>query len=121
MPTNRPKNVVSIHPYFTAHPGQMPACRALLQEFVRQTSDEPGCLYYEFTIREDVIFCREAYRGAEGALAHLANVDALITRMLAVSSLSRLELHGPAAELDRLRGPLAAMNPEWYVLECGVK
>ncbi len=121
MTSNRPKNVVTIHPYFRMNPGREAECRALLREFVQQTKDEPGCLYYEFTIREDVIFCREGYRGAEGTLAHLANVEAIITRMLAISTLFRLEIHGPGTEIDKLREPLSAMSPEFFVLECGVK
>jgi hypothetical protein len=28
-------------------------------------------------------------------------------------------VHGPAAELDQLRAPLAPMNPMWFVLEAG--
>lgn len=121
MPSTRPKNVVSIHPYFRINPDRMSQARLLLREFVQQTNDEPGCLYYEFTIHEDVVFCREAYRGSEGVLAHLANVEAIITRMLAISTLFRLEIHGPAADIDRLREPLSPMNPEFYVLECGIR
>lgn len=121
MSNPRPKNVVSIHPYFRVNPDRMPQARQLLREFVQQTNDEPGCLYYEFTIREDVVFCREAYRGSEGVLAHLSNVEAIITKMLAISTLYRLEIHGPAADIDRLREPLAPMSPEFYVLECGIR
>jgi hypothetical protein len=41
--------------------------------------------------------------------------------MLAISTLFRLEIHGPGTEIDKLREPLAAMSPEFFVLECGVK
>mgnify|MGYP003516711574 CR=1 FL=1 len=54
------------------------------------------------------------------ALAHLANVGTLLGQMLAVSDLVRLEIHGPAAELDQMRGPLAEFKPAWFVWECGV-
>jgi quinol monooxygenase YgiN len=111
---------VSIHPYFKVHAGKLEAGRALLPAFVEKTRSEPGCLYYEFTINGDEIFCREGYAGAEGALAHLANVDALLKELLAVSDLARLEIHGPADELDKLRAPLASYKPAWFVYECGV-
>ena len=70
-------NVVSIHPYFKAHPGQQSACHALLPAFVEITNSDPECLYYEFTAHDDEIFCREAYNNAAAALAHLQAVGPL--------------------------------------------
>jgi hypothetical protein len=35
--------------------------------------------------------------------------------MLQLSDLLRLEFHGPAAEIDKLRGPAGHLNPEWYL------
>ena len=112
---------VSIHPYFKIHPGKLDAAKALLPAFVATTASEPACVYYEFTISGDTVFCREAYRGAEGALAHLANVDALLKEMLAISDLARLEIHGPAEEIEKLKAPLAAFHPTWFVFACGVE
>ncbi len=111
-----PSNVVSIHPYFKAHPGRLEAIRPLLTAFVDKTKSEPDVLYYEFTINGDVVFCREGYRGAEGALAHLQNVGELLAEMLRNADLIRLELHGPEVELAKLRGPLAEYQAEWYEL-----
>lgn len=118
---NYPENVVSIHPYMRAKPGQLGELRALFPKFVERTAKEPLCLFYEFTVNGDVTFCREAYRGAEGVQAHLANVGDLITEQLKYGDLFRLELHGPAAELDKLRPGLATMNVEWYIKEAGVR
>lgn len=112
---------VSIHPYFKIHPGKLDAAKALLPTFVETTRSEPACLYYEFTISDDTVFCREAYRGAEGALAHLANVDALLKQMLSLSDLVRLEIHGPAEEIEKLKAPLAAFNPAWFVFAAGLE
>src|SRR5260221_9949930 len=112
---------VSIHPYFKIHPGKLDAAKALLPAFVQATGSEDKCLYYEFTRSGDVLFCREGYAGAEGALAHLANVDALLKDLLKICDLARLEIHGPAAELDKLKGPLAAYDPTWFVYECGLE
>ena len=112
---------VSIHPYFKVHAGKMDAVKALLHEFVARTATEEKALYYEFTINGDLVFCREAYVGAEGALAHLANVGAQLDKMLTLSEVTRLEIHGPAAELEKLKGPLGKINPTWFTYECGVK
>ena len=111
---------VSFHPYFKVHPGKLDAAKALLREFVARTTAEEKVLYYEFTINGDEVFCREAYVGAEGALAHLANVGALLDRFLTLADLTRLEVHGPAAELERLKGPLGSFKPAWFAYECGL-
>ncbi len=112
---------VSIHPYFTVHPGQLDAARALLRTFVEKTQSEPACVYYEFTIAGDVVFCREAYIGAAGALEHLVNVDEEIAAMLKISDLTRIEIHGPAEDLEKLHVPLADLKPVWFAYECGVR
>ncbi len=108
---------VSIHPYFKVHPGQMPAAEALLPRFIVQTESEEGVLWYEFTRSGDTVFCREGYRDGEAALAHLANVDTLLKEMLAISSLERLEFHGPAAELAKLKEPLKELPVVWFEVQ----
>jgi hypothetical protein len=120
-PMRYPANVVSIHPYFKVHPGQMAAFKAALPAFIEKTRAETDNLFYEFTVNGDEVFCREAYRGAAGALAHLANVGGDIPELFKISTLTRLEVHGPASELDLLRGPLAEMNPAWFILEAGLQ
>ncbi len=113
-------NVVTIHPYFKVHAGQMEAARAILAKFIEKTETESKCLYYEFTVNGDTVFCREGYEGAEGALAHLTNVSEPLGEMLQISDLIRLELHGSAAELEKLKEPLSSLSVDWFVYECGV-
>lgn len=110
---------VSIHPYFKVHAGKLDAFKALMPEFVKKTATEKRCLYYDFTINGDVVFCREAYQGAEGLLAHVENVAAPLGEAMKIAELARLEVHGPAAELDKLRGPLTHLKPTWFVYERG--
>lgn len=112
---------VSLHPYFKVNPGQLAAAKALLPAFVAKTKTEPACHYYGFTIDGDGVFCRGAYADADAVLAHLGNVGPELGEMLKISALTRLELHGPAAELDKLRAPLADLKPAWFVFECGVQ
>jgi len=111
---------VSIHPYFKAHPGKLEGIKALLPEFVKKSATEEKILDYTFTLHGDEIFCRESYQDAAGVLAHLSNVGDLLNKMLTMADLTRLELHGPAAELEALKEPLASLNPAWFVVECGM-
>lgn len=112
-------NFVSLHPYFKVHPGKLEAVKAGFPRFVEKTAAEPGNLFYEFSVNGDEVFCREGYTGAAGILAHLENVGALLAEMLTMSDLIRLEIHGPAAELDKLKGPLAHLKPAWFPIEAG--
>lgn len=113
---SRLSNFVSIHPYFKAHRGKLEEIKASFPKFLEKTRTEEKNLFYEFTINGDEVFCREGYLGAEGALAHLDNVGALLAETLTMADLTRLEIHGPAEELEKLKAPLAHMNPVWFSL-----
>jgi hypothetical protein len=82
---NRLSGFVSLHPYFKVPPDKMPHLKAILPEF------------------------------AEALVAHLDNVSAMLAQALTMAELVRIEVHGPAAELDKLKEPLAELNPAWFV------
>jgi quinol monooxygenase YgiN len=112
---------VSIHPYFKVADGKMDAFKQLCARFVDTTATEATCHYYGFSFNGDEVHCREAYVGAEGLLAHLENVGALLQEALTMAEVARLEVHGTEVELAKLRGPLADFNPTYFVLECGFR
>lgn len=110
-------NFVSLHPYFRAHPGKLEAAKLAFAEFVERTATEQDNLFYGFTVNGDEILCREAYGSAEGLLAHLENVAAPLSEMLKVADLIRVEVHGPAEELEKLKAPMSRLKPAWFTLE----
>ena len=107
---------VSLHPYFKVHPGKLDELKASLPRFVEKTATEKQMVFYDFTMNGDELFCREAYESAEGLLAHLENVGALFAETLKIADLTRLEVHGPVEELEKLKGPLAHLNPAFFEL-----
>jgi quinol monooxygenase YgiN len=111
----------TIVPYFKVPSGQLDAFRALCEQFVAKTRTEPKCLYYGFSFSGDQVHCREGYEDAEGLLAHLQNVGALLQESLKIAEITRLEVHGPENELAKLRGPLASLNPQYFSLEVGFR
>jgi hypothetical protein len=113
--------VVSIHPYFKVHRGKLDAVKALLSACVEKTRTEPRCLNYEFTVNDQEIFCRESYVGAVGALAHLDNITPLLGELLKVADLTRLEIHGPPGEIEKLKQPMAALKPTWFTTTHGIE
>ncbi|MFZ1221013.1 MAG: hypothetical protein WAO00_17095 [Chthoniobacterales bacterium] len=114
---DRLSGFVSLHPYFKVAPDKMEFLKGILPEFSAKTRDETGNLFYEFTINGDEVFCREGYVNAEALLAHLENVGAMLAQALKMAELIRLEVHGPAFELEKLKAPLAHLNPAWFVLD----
>ncbi len=109
-------NFVSLHPYFKVHRGKLAKVKAGFPRFVEKTAIEEKVLFYEFSVSGDEIFCREGYTDAEGVLAHLDNIGPLVAEMLTLADLPRVEVHGPATELEKLKQPLAHLNPAWFAI-----
>ncbi len=116
-----PRATVSIHPYFRPHQGKLAEFVAGMPAFVERTGSEEAVLFYDFTLCDGIVFCREAYVGGEGALAHLANVGDLLEQALGIADLVRLEVHGAAEELDKMREALKDLPVQWFVLETGLE
>ncbi len=111
----------TIVPYFKIHEGQVRAFRDGCDAFVEKTRTEPGCMFYGFSFDGNEAHCREGYEDAEALLNHLDNVGALLGEALKISDLTRLEVHAPAAELDKLREPMAALNPQFFEVVIGFR
>jgi quinol monooxygenase YgiN len=119
MDAAKPDTCVGLVPYFDVNEGKLEEFRALGPKFVELTSKEAGVLYYAFSFSGQAAHCREGYQDAAAVLAHLANVDAPLKQALSISKISRLEVHGPAAELVKLKEPLAGLNPTYFTLAEG--
>ncbi len=113
--------VCTVVPYFTVHEGKLAEFQALEPSFVARTSEEPGCLHYAFSHHGNEVHCREGYADAAAVLAHLKNVGDLLEQALRISDLSRLEVHAPKSELERLRDPLKKLNPRFFELGEGFR
>lgn len=111
----------TVVPYFKVHEGQLETFKELCELFTETTSNESGVLYYGFSFDGDQVHCREGYVDSAGVLAHLENVGELLQQSLQIADLTRLEVHGPADELDQLRGPLADFEPQFFTLEYGFR
>lgn len=115
-----PHSVVSIHPYFKPHEGKLAEFINGMTAFIERTRHEKGVLFYDFTVCDDTVFCREGYIGAEGALLHIENVSDLLGDALKIAELLRLEIHGASAELDKMREALKDLPVQWFILENGL-
>jgi len=111
----------TIVPYFKIPDGKMQEVKALCEQFIEKSKNEPGCLFYGFSFAGDQMHCREGYNDADGALVHVQNVGPLLQELLKTAELVRLEIHGPEAELAKLRGPFADFKPQYFTLEYGFR
>merc|ERR550537_328862 len=83
-------------------------------EFVALTKKEAANRYYGFTLEKGRAVCKEGYSSAQGFLDHLANVDAPLKAALKVADITSIEVHGPQAEVDKLREPLKAFPVTYW-------
>ena len=112
---------VSINPYFRIKDENMEACKGTLAQFCELvSSNEENCLFYNFTFMGDLLCCREAYKDADAVVAHLENCGPALGKFLDIAELVKIEVHGPAEELDKLKEAFAAFNPDYFVCECGI-
>lgn len=116
-----PDTCCTLVPYFDIPPENLDAFKALGPLFVEKTRSEAGCVHYAFSFNGTSAHCREGYVNAEAILAHLQNVGDLLGQALQIAKIVRLEVHAPSAEIEKLRGPMAALNPQFYALEAGIR
>ena len=108
-------------PYFEVPEGQLAAFKALGPKFVEKTRSETGCVHYCFSFSGNVAHCREGYVNAEAVLAHLQNVGELLAEALKIAKITRLEVHAPASEIEKLKNPMASLGPQFFALEPGIR
>jgi hypothetical protein len=111
----------TIAPYFKVHADKLDDFKQLCPRLVEKSSQEPKCLYYGFTFYGDLAHCREGYADAGGVLVHLENIGPLLQEALKMADIARLEVHGPDAELEKLRKPMSGLNPQFFTLENGFR
>jgi quinol monooxygenase YgiN len=116
-----PDTCCTLVPYFEIQDGQLDAFKALARQLVAKTRTEPGCMHYAFSFSGNLAHCREGYADAAALLAHRENVAELLGQALKISKIVRFEVHAPQAEIDKLRGPMASRNPQFFALEEGIR
>jgi predicted dithiol-disulfide oxidoreductase (DUF899 family) len=112
-------NAVTLAPYFKIK--DIDEFKRIWQEDYQKFAHRDDCVHYAFCFTDDSrAHCRGAYRDADKVLQHLHDVEAPLTAVLkGVAELERLEVHGPKAEVDKLREALNPLGCLFYVAEWG--
>lgn len=107
----------SVDAYFNVKPGKLEAFERLAGRFVEKTRSEGGIRYYGWSFNGEEAHCRQGYLDAAGFLEHATNVLPLFEEALTISDCTRLAIHGPEDELAKLRGPMADIPLQYFVLK----
>ncbi|MGD9365303.1 MAG: antibiotic biosynthesis monooxygenase [Desulfobacteraceae bacterium] len=102
--------------FFRVKPGKLDAFEQLADRFVEETRNENGIRAYGWSFNTDEAHCRQTYQNAEGFMEHVENVFTLFQEALTISDCTRLAIHGPEDELEKLRQPLAGIDLLQYFI-----
>merc|ERR1712013_128887 len=102
--------------------GKVDEFKAGFSKFYAATKNGPGaagCLYYGFG--GDSMYCREGYKSAEDCAKHGADVKEMIEEPMKAVGAGNFKLNvvGPAAELEKLKPKLAPRGAIFWELDSG--
>merc|ERR1712098_547716 len=113
------------HPARVRHPRrQAGRVQGRVLQVLRATKNGPGaagCLYYGFGFAGDSMYCREGYKTAEDCAKHGADVKEMIEEPMKAVGAGNFKLNvvGPAAELEKLKPKLAPRGAIFWELDSG--
>eukprot|EP00090_Calanus_glacialis_P022129 TRINITY_DN3414_c0_g1_i1.p1 TRINITY_DN3414_c0_g1~~TRINITY_DN3414_c0_g1_i1.p1 ORF type:complete len:252 (-),score=73.63 TRINITY_DN3414_c0_g1_i1:121-876(-) len=115
---------VTILPEFIVPAGKVDEFKAGFPKFYAATKNGPGaagCLYYGFGFSGESMYCREGYKSAEDCMKHGADVKDIIDEPLKAVGAANFKLNvvGPAAELEKLKPKLAPRGAVFWELDAG--
>jgi hypothetical protein len=99
----------------------MEAFRGWCAKLEELCAKEEKCLYFGFSFDGDKAYCREGYAGAEGVFEHLENVGAYLDDVFSNVEVERIEFHGPAEELAKLKETIESLGANAYAMEYGFR
>jgi hypothetical protein len=114
------KNNCILNPSFKIKVGKAEEIKLLLVEILAKTQKEEGCLHFHIYMEKEAFVLNEIYTDAEAIFAHMDNIgEDLLGKLFSLADLTELRLCGPAAEIDKLKGPMAKFNPRCLVYDSG--
>ena len=120
LPESSPDTHFTVLPEITVPPGRMTDFKTVMEKFCSAAKNgTTDCLFYGFAEAGDRVWCREAYTGAQGVLDHLAEVKQPHEEGLKILGEAglRVDIIGPASELEILRPALTPMGAVFWELD----
>jgi len=115
---------ITILPEFVMPAGKLDEFKAGFPKFYAATKSgagAAGCLYYGFGFAGDSMYCREGYKSAEDCAKHGADVKEMLEEPIKAVGAGNFKLNvvGPAAELEKLKPKLAPRGAVFWELDSG--
>jgi len=115
-------SVVTLVGYFNIRPGNAGHFRASCEEMVALRAREPGHLASAYSFDGDAdATSREDYESAAAVMRHMEVGQHIHERTRNLVEVTGVEIHGPAAELGKLRDLFGDLSPRSYVTEFGFR
>ena len=104
----------TIQPTFTLK--DLKKAEPFMKKCVDLTKNEDGCMYYGWAIKDDKLFCREAYVDAKAVQAHLDNIVPAVGEMLesGAASLDEINFMGPKAGWSTFKASADALGGVYW-------
>lgn len=114
---SRPNTMCTMTPHYTIKDWN--TARPLMQALLNKSNMEPGCTYYGWAKAGDKLHSRETFVDGAALEAHVAATRPLMDALVKTDAvaLDRLELTGPATEMDKVKPLLEDLSPEYLALE----
>ncbi|MDP5217620.1 antibiotic biosynthesis monooxygenase [Ruegeria sp. 2205SS24-7] len=115
-------HVVTVIGTFSIPTENAAAFRENCAAMVALRDKEPGHLATAYGFGADgMAVSREDYESAEAVLQHMQVGSHIFESTRALVTITGVELHGPADELDKLRDLFGTMSPRYFVTEYGFR
>lgn len=102
---------------FELHEDRREDFKTLCEQVCGRVGEEPKCVSHRFSYDGKHVQYRVVAEDAFGVLAHVVDLGELLEEVLKTVALVRLEIHAPGDQLEQLRDPLAAFEPDFYTAD----
>ena len=110
--------VVTVIGYFDIPTGNADPFRANCEAMLALRDKEPGHLATAYSFDKDTTATsREDYENAEAVIRHMELGRHIYESTTGLVDITRVEVHGPAAELEKLDALFSDLSPRFYVTE----
>mmetsp|Transcript_159670 Transcript_159670/g.291372 ORF Transcript_159670/g.291372 Transcript_159670/m.291372 type:complete len:594 (+) Transcript_159670:96-1877(+) len=110
---------VTLFSYYDYADGNRSHVEAIMAGVITLTKEEPGNLFYGWAHRDTGYVIKDCYVNAQAYLDHVLNMQQLRQNAAKVYSLTKVEVHGPAKELEKLKTVLSASTTTYWAAEQG--
>ncbi|WP_299985909.1 antibiotic biosynthesis monooxygenase [uncultured Ruegeria sp.] len=114
--------IVTIVGYMTVPEAHADAFRKNCADMIELRSQESGHLASAYSFSADgTVVSREDYDSADAVIRHMELGSHIFESTQSLVRITGVELHGPAAELEKLRDLFSGMSPGFFLTEFGFR